>query len=115
MSAGRDRYTARLRKGIRQQQGAQLYVRRRTNRRGNNRVLVVLPASVRYALCTWASYRAGLRAQAVSQELQRVVWEGLRRRLGPDAEAILVEAYELYAKGCADRGEENIFEVASNA
>lgn len=116
MSAGQDRYRARLARGIKKRQTAPLYVKRRTAKRGTNRVLVTLPAPVRYALCVWGSYRATLRAQAVSQELQRIIWEGLRRRLGPEAEAILVECYEAYAKGCADRGEVNIFEaVAADA
>lgn len=113
MKAGQERYQSRLRRGIRQDGGASLYVKRRTSKRGGNRVLVVLPASVRYALCTWASYRTGVRSKAVSQELQRLLWEAIRRRLGPDAEAILEDAYEAYTKQCADRGEPNIFEAVT--
>lgn len=113
MNAGQIRYNERLRRGIRKRQMPMLYVRRRSNKRGSNRVLVVLPASVRYALCTWASYRPGLRAQAVSQELQRLLWEAMRRRLGPDAEAIIEEVYEAYIKQCAEEGIENIFEAVA--
>lgn len=112
MSAGRDRYESRLRRGLSRGRSAQLYVRRRTAKRGNDRVLVNLTPPVRYALCVWASYRAGLRAQAVSQELRTLIWEGLRRRLGPDAETIIEDAYEAYAKECAEAGEQSIFEVA---
>ena len=109
MSAGQ--YEKRLRRGIKRRQEAQLYVRRRTTKRGNPRLLVPLPASVRYALCVWGSYRPTLRARAVSQELLEVIWEGLRGRLGEDAEMVLDEAYAAYEKLCAESGEANIFEA----
>lgn len=109
MSAGR--YETKLRRGIKRSEQAQLYVRRRATRRGNARLLVPLPASVRYALCVWGSYRPTLRSRAVSQELLEVIWEGLRGRLGDEAEAILEEAYEQYGKDCAEAGEPNIFET----
>jgi hypothetical protein len=110
MSAGQ--YETRLRRGIKRRQEAQLYVKRRTTKRGNARLLVPLPASVRYALCTWGSYRPSLRARALSQELLEVIWEGLRGRLGEDAEMILDEVYQNYAKECAEAGKPNVFEVA---
>lgn len=105
-------YRVRLLRGIKRRREAQLYVRRRTSKRGNGRVLVPLPASIRYALCVWGSYRTTLRARAVSQELLEVIWEGLCLRLGDDADTILEEAYIAYAKQCAESGEANIFEVA---
>lgn len=113
MKAGRDRAKARaqLERGLRPRKKPLLYVRRRTSKRGQDRVLVQLPASLRYALCVWASYRPSERSRAVSQELSAIIWEGLRRRLGPDAEAIIVEAYLAYTKQLEEDGEENIFEV----
>lgn len=110
MSAGR--YEVRLRRGIKRAERPQLYVRRRATKRGNGRLLVPLPASVRYALCVWGSYRPTLRARAVSQELFEVIWEGLRGRLGDDAESIIDGVYEAYIKQCAEAGQDNIFEAA---
>jgi hypothetical protein len=113
MSAGR--YTVRLRRGIKERREAQLYVRRRTTKRGQDRVIVPLPASVRYALCVWASYRLTRRERAVSQELLRVVWEGLQARLGQDAELVLESVYGEYAKRCEEAGNASIFEVPQDA
>ena len=113
MSAGR--FENRLRRGIKRRAQAQLYVRRRTNKRGSNRVLVVLEPALRYAICVWASHRPGLRQRAVAQELRLVIEEGLKSRLGSEFEEIIEETYELYAKQCAEAGETNIFEVATDA
>lgn len=118
MKTGQDRYTERLRRGIRMRQGqndAQLYVRRRTAKRGGNRVLLTLPAHLRYALCVFGSYRPSRRGQSVSQEATRLIWEALRRRLGPDVENILEDAYEAYTKECAEEGQPNIFATATDA
>jgi hypothetical protein len=104
--------TAQLRRGIRVG-SAQLYVRRRTNKRGSDRILVALPACVRYAVCVWGSYRPTRHGTAFSQELTVLIWEALRLRLGEDAEQIITDSYDDYAKQCADNGEDNIFEVAS--
>jgi hypothetical protein len=109
MSAGQ--YAVQLRRGLRRRGRSQLYVKRRTAKRGGPRVLVSLPASVRYALCVWGSHRANQRAQAVSQELCEVMWDGLRARLGEDADLVLEQAYERYAKQCAEAGQPNIFEA----
>ena len=111
MNAGR--YAKRLRRGIRTAGGAQLYVRRRTTKRGSDRVLVPLPGAVRYALCVWASYHVTPRDRSVSQELLKLAWDGLRVRLGEDAETILEQRYYDYVKGCEERGEINIFEPVS--
>lgn len=108
-------YTARLRRGIKDRATPQLYVRRRTNKRASNRVLVLLEPSLRYAICVWASYRTGARSRTVSQELRRLIVEGMVARLGDDAEAMVEDAYERYAKQCADSGQPNIFEVALDA
>lgn len=102
-----------LRRGIKQREDAQLYVRRRTSKRGQDRLLVSLPAPVRYALCVWGSYRHHVRQRALSQELTLLIWEALRLRLGPEAEALLEEVYEAYSKQCADAGTVNIFEAVS--
>jgi hypothetical protein len=109
MSAGQ--YAVQLRRGIRQRGRSQLYVKRRTAKRGGERVLVTLPAAVRYALCVWAGNRLTRRGQAVSQELCEVMWEGIRARLGEDAERLVIEAYTRYSKQCAETGQENIFEA----
>lgn len=109
MSAGN--YPVRLRRGIKQTDRPQLYVKRRTARQGKNRVLVNLSAPVRYALCVWASYRLERRERAVSQELTRLLWEGMRFRLGEDAEVLIDEAYTAYAKECQESGRVNIFEA----
>lgn len=113
MNAGS--FELRLRRGIKQRGPAQLYVRKRTTKRGSNRVLVVLEPATRYAICVWASYRSGLRQRAVSQELRRLIMEGMKRRLGPEWEMLIEEAYEEYAKQCADSGKTNVFEVALDA
>lgn len=109
MNAGH--YAVQLRRGLKRRGRGQLYVTRRTAKRGGERVLVTLPAAVRYALCVWAGHRLTQRGQAVSQELCEVMWDGIRTRLGEDAEELVVEAYERYAKQCADSGQPNIFEA----
>lgn len=109
MSAGN--YPVRLRRGIKQTDRPQLYVKRRTARQGKDRVLVNLSAPVRYALCVWASYRMERRDRAVSQELTKLLWEAMRLRLGEDAEVLIEQAYSEYAKQCAEAGEPNIFEA----
>lgn len=111
MSAGQ--YAMQLRRGLRRRQRPQLYVKRRTTKRGTDRVLVSLPAAVRYALCVWGSHRATLRASAVSQELCEALWDGLRARLGDDADMLIEQAYERYAKQCAESGQPNIFEAVT--
>lgn len=104
-------YPERLRRGIKQTDRPQLYVKRRTTRQGKDRVLVNLSAPVRYALCAWASYRTTQRERAVSQELTKLLWEGMRLRLGQDAELFVEQAYAAYAKKCEEDGRVNIFEA----
>jgi hypothetical protein len=110
MNAGRSP-AQQLRKGV-ARGSAQLYVRRRTSRRGLNRVLVTLTAPYRYAIVVWGSYRPTQRLSAMSSEVHCLVQEGMRARLGDDWEEIIEEAYEKYATQCAERGQVNIFEVA---
>jgi hypothetical protein len=109
MNAGS--YPARLRRGIKETDRPQLYVKRRTRRQGKDRVLVNLPAPVRYALCVWASYRMTKRGRTVSQELTKLLWEAMEMRLGEDAEMILEQAYQVYSKRCEEAGQVNIFEA----
>lgn len=110
----RGKYEIQLRAGLRRDGTGTLYVKRRSVKRGGNRVLVSLPAPVRYALCVWGGRRATMRARTMSQELCEVMWDGFRARLGNDADALIEAAYMTYAKQCAEAGEPNIFEAAES-
>lgn len=101
-----------LRRGI-ARGTAQLYVRRRTTRKGTNRVLVSLPADMRYAICVWASYRPTLQTTAFAAELHVLIREGIRVRLGDRAEEIIEAAYEDYVRQCKEDGVDNIFETVT--
>lgn len=101
-----------LRRGIRRG-SAQLYVRRRTSKKGGNRSLVSLVPAYRYAICVWGSYRLTGRDTSFSAELHSLICDGFRSRLGENWEDIIEAVYEEYGKECADKGVVNIFETQS--
>jgi len=92
---------------------AMLYVRRRTTKRGTNRVLVSLPAPLRYAICVLGSYRSDARAACFSQEVHALIRLGLEQRLGQDWEAQVDKAYAAHIAMCEEQDEENIFETVT--
>lgn len=104
--------SARLRAGL-ARGSAMLYVRRRTTKRGTNRVLVSLPAPLRYAICVFGSYRTDARAACFSQEVHELIREAFELRLGPSWEAQIDKAYAEYISRCNQAGEENIFETVA--
>lgn len=100
-----------LRRGIARRGKPQLYVRRRTSRKGGDRILVSLTAPYRYAICVWGSYRAAAQRASFAQELHSMIAEAMRLRLGDNWEVILQEEYEKYSAKCDEAGEVNIFEA----
>lgn len=111
----RGKYEIQLTAGIRIDGAGTLYTRRRAVKRGGNRVLVSLPAAVRYALSVWGSRRATMRGRTISQELCEVMWDGFQARLGKDAEDVIELAYMAYKNRCRENGEPNIFEAVEGS